>query len=130
MCLPTSLRASLMGLTEPRTVVFFLPWKRALRNALVPRLSAVLASVSLLLCMVPANALAQQQTAESGISSRSLPDATLPQSGPRRSSAQPAVSAEGSASVAGTVLNVSGGTVSGAEVSLEDNKHGGYAGFT
>jgi len=67
--------------------------------------------------MVSASALAQHQTAESGISSRSLPDAPLPRFGPR-SSAQPLVSAEGSGSVAGTVLDANGATVAGAEVSL------------
>jgi len=85
----------------------------------VPRLHlhAVLASASLLLCMVPASALAQQQTAGRAKSSRSLPDTPLPNLDPQNS-VQQTPAAEGSASVAGTVLDVSGGTVSGADVSL------------
>ena len=71
---------------------------------------AVFASASLLLCMVPASALAQQQTAASGIISRALPDAPLSHSDPPPP--------EGSASVAGTVLDVSGAAVPGANVSL------------
>jgi len=94
-----------------------LPWKRALRKATRPCLPAVFASASLLLCMVPASALAQQQTAGRGIISRSLPDVPLPHSGPQNSAQQTRPS-EGSASVAGTVLDVSGGAVSGANVSL------------
>jgi hypothetical protein len=82
-----------------------------------PSLPAVFASASLLLCMVPASALAQQQTAGRGITSRSLPDATLRHAGPQNS-AQPTPPAEGSASVAGTVLDVSGAAVPGANVSL------------
>src|SRR5215469_5359437 len=80
------------------------------------RLHAVLAIVSLLLCLVPASALAKQ-TAGREISSHSLPDEPPPKSGPR-SSAQQFRSAEGSASVAGTVLDVSGAAVPGADVSL------------
>jgi hypothetical protein len=67
--------------------------------------------------MVPASALAQQQTDGRGFSSRSLPDAPLPNSDPQNS-AQQTPPAEGSASVAGTVLDGSGATVSGADVSL------------
>jgi hypothetical protein len=82
-----------------------------------PSLPAVFASASLLLCMVPASALAQQQTAGRGITSRSLPDAPPRHAGPQNS-AQPTPTAEGSASVAGTVLDVSGAAVPGANVSL------------
>jgi hypothetical protein len=67
--------------------------------------------------MVPASALAQQQTAGRAKSSRSLPDTPLPNLDPQNS-VQQTPAAEGSASVAGTVLDVSGGTVSGADVSL------------
>jgi len=67
--------------------------------------------------MVPASALAPQQTAGRGIISRFLPDVPLPHSGPQNS-AQQTPPAEGSASVAGTVLDVSGAAVSGANVSL------------
>lgn len=110
MCPPTSLlagRTSLLVLIKPRTVASSLPWNRAMRNAPCLRLCTVLVSASPLLCMVSASALAQQQTAGSGISGRPLPDAPLPKSGPL-GSAQPVLSAEGSASVAGLVLDASG----------------------
>jgi hypothetical protein len=105
MCPPTSLlagRTSLLVLIKPRTVASSLPWNRAMRSAPCLRLCTVLVSASPLLCMVSASALAQQQTAGSGISGRPLPDAPLPKSGPL-GSAQPVLSAEGSASVAGLV---------------------------
>jgi hypothetical protein len=97
-----------MGLTEPRTVNSFLPWKRGLRKAPCLRLPAVLVCAPLLLCLVPASALAEQQTAGLGVSRTSLPDGP-----PAKTSAT-----EGSSSVAGTVLDLSGATVPGAEVSL------------
>ena len=83
----------------------------------MPRLHTVLTSASLLLCILPARALAQQRTAERASSSPSLPDAPLPKSEPQNS-AQQTLHEEGSASVAGTVLDVSGATISGADVSL------------
>jgi hypothetical protein len=67
--------------------------------------------------MVPPNAIAQLQTAGRGIVSRSLPDAPLPHLDPQNT-AQQTPPAEGSASVAGTVLDVSGASVPGADVSL------------
>src|SRR6266481_9976967 len=78
---------------------------------------AVFASASLLLCIVPASALAQQQTAGREIIRHSLPDAPLPQAGPQNSAPQ-TPSPERSASVAGTVLDVSGAAIPGANVSL------------
>ena len=83
----------------------------------MPRIHTVLATASLLLCMVPVSALAQQRTGEPAKSSTSLPDAPLPKSDPRNSGQQ-TLHDEGSASVAGTVMDVSGATVSGADVSL------------
>src|SRR5260370_11958154 len=80
-------------------------------------LEAVFASASLLLCIVPASALAQQQTAGRGITSRSLPDAPLPHAGPQISAPQ-TPPPEGSGSVAGTVLDVSGAAVPVANVNL------------
>jgi len=103
--------------TEPRAVAFSLPWKRALRKAARPCLHTVFASASLLLCMIPGSALAQQQSAGRGIISRSLPDAPLPHSN-LQNSAQQTRPEEGSSSVTGTVLDVSGASVSGADVSL------------
>jgi hypothetical protein len=117
MCPTISVRTSLIGVTEPLAVAPSLPWNRALRKAARPCLHAVFASASLLLCMVPASALAQQRTAGRENISRSLPDAPLALSNPQNS-AQQTPPAEGSASVAGTVLDVSGATVSGADVSL------------
>jgi hypothetical protein len=92
-------------------------YKRALRKAPRAFLHAVLGSVSLLLCMVPTRAIAQQQIAVHETSNRSLPDAPLAKTDPENS-AHEASLAEGSASVAGTVMDVSGAAVPGAEVSL------------
>jgi len=116
MCRAASLRASLIGATEPCTMSSSLTWKHALRKTAC-RLFGAFAGASLLLWMVPASALAQQQTSESEISSRSLPDTPLPKSDPQNSAPQ-TPPAEASASIAGTVLDVSGATVSGADVSL------------
>jgi hypothetical protein len=104
-------------MTEPRAVASSPLCKRALRMAARPCLHALFASASLLPCVVPASAIAPQGTAGRGITSRSLPDAPLPHSDPQNS-AQQTPPAEGAASVAGTVLDVSGAGVSGADVSL------------
>jgi len=96
-----------------------LPWKNALRKALCLRLHVALAGGSLLLCVVPASALVQQQASARAVSDRLLPDAPLPNLGlePKDPARRP-IPAEGSASVLGIVLDVSGASVSGAEVSL------------
>jgi hypothetical protein len=117
MRLPTSFRVSLIGLNAPRTVASSLPWKRALRKAPCACLHTVLASASLLVCMVPTKAIAQQQLAGRETSSHSLPEAPLAKTDPKNL-AQQTLLEEGSASVAGTVLDVSGAAVPGAEVSL------------
>ncbi len=67
--------------------------------------------------MVPVSALAQQQSAGLEVSGGSLLDAPLPNFG-LQNSAQQTLSAEGSASVVGTVLDVRGASVPGAQVSL------------
>ena len=108
---------SVMGLTEPGTVAFSLLYGRPLRKGPCPCLHAVLASASLLLCMVPTRALAQQQIAGREISRRSLPDVSLAKTDPRNSAQQTPIT-EGSASVAGTVVDVRGAAVPGAEVTL------------
>src|ERR1700730_4470704 len=113
----TSLFTSLPHATEPRAVPSSLPWTRALRGAPSRLFRAVRIGASLLLFIAPGSALAQQRTASPEISNRSLPDAPLPKPDPQNSSQQTSP-AEGSASVAGTVLDVSGATVSGAGVSL------------
>jgi hypothetical protein len=97
-----------MGLTEPRAVASSLPWKRASGKAPCPRLHSVLACATLLLCLVPASAPAQQQTAELGVRRSSLLGTPLAKAPAR----------EGSATVTGTVLDLSGATVPGADVSL------------
>ena len=117
MCPPISLRTSLTSVPEPCAVASSLLWKRVLGKAPRACLPAVFAGAALLLCIVPPSALAQQRTAGSGIISPSLPDTPLPHSDPQNS-AQQTPPEEGSGSVAGTVLDVSGGTVSGADVSL------------
>ncbi len=108
-----------LGLTAPRAAAPSLVWRRALTRTTWLRPPAVLTYASLLLlCVITATAHAQQQTAELGISSSSsLPDAPLPQSDPQ-SSAEQTPFPEGSASVSGAVLDVSGAAVRGAQVSL------------
>jgi hypothetical protein len=110
----------IMVLTPPPNVTSFLVGRRALRRThrhrTCTRPRAVLACVSLLLSIGPANAVAQQH-AGLEMSSSSLPDAPLPQSGPQ-SSAEQTPSAEGSATISGVVLDVSGAAVPGAQVSL------------
>jgi hypothetical protein len=91
--------------------------KRALRKAPSACLRAVLASASLLPCMVPIRAVAQQQIAVRETSSLSLADAPLAKTDPKNSAHEISL-AEGSASVAGAVLDISGAAIPGAEVSL------------
>jgi hypothetical protein len=71
----------------------------------------------LLLCAMTAIANAQQQAVERGSNSSSLPDSPQPQSD-QQSAAEQTTSTEGSASVSGVVLDVSGAVVPGAQVSL------------
>jgi Carboxypeptidase regulatory-like domain len=108
MCTSTPLRTGPAGLAEPGNMASSLPRKRFLRIAPRPHLYAVLACASLLLFLASASLPAQQQTAELGPSHSSLPETPLPKT--------PAE--EGLASVAGTVLDLSGATVSGADVNL------------
>ena len=108
MCTSTPVRTGPVGLAEPGNKASSLRWKRFLRIAPRPHLYAVLACAPLLLCLASASLPAQQQTARLGTSRSFLPESPLPKT--------PAT--EGSASVGGTVLDVSGGTVSDAEVSL------------
>ena len=97
-----------MGLVEPGNKASSLPWKCSLRIAPRPYLSAVLPCVSLLLWLASGSFPAQQQTVGLGPRRSSLKEASLPK----------APAAEGLASVAGTVLDLSGATVSGADVDL------------
>jgi len=117
MCPATSLRTNVLGMAEPSAKAPSLPRKRILIKAAHACLPVVFAGASLLLCIAPASALAQARSDGRRIISGSVPDATLLDSHPQNS-AQQTPPAEGSASVAGTVLDVSGGAVSGADVSL------------
>jgi len=67
--------------------------------------------------MVPTKAVAQQQIAVRETSSRPLPDAPLAKTDPENLAHEISL-AEGSASVAGSVLDISGAAIPGAEVSL------------
>jgi Carboxypeptidase regulatory-like domain len=67
--------------------------------------------------MLPASAVAQQQTAGRHNGSRSLPDALLPNSAPQNW-LLPAPAAVPAGSVTGIVLDVSGASVRGAQVSV------------
>ena len=117
MCPSTCRRTSLICVAEPRAAASASPLKRAFRNVSSPLLQTLLAGALLLWFMAPASALAQQQSGAPGRNGLSLPDAPLPHSDPGNSP-QHAPLAEGSASVAGTVLDASGATVSGADVHL------------
>jgi hypothetical protein len=119
ICPAASLRTPLLGATEPGTVSCSPHSERAFNKARYRLLRAVLASMPLLLCMVAGSARAQQRTDGRGINGRTLPDVPLPNSNPQNS-AQQTLPTEESASVAGTVLDVSGATVSGADVRLID----------
>lgn len=81
------------------------------------RLCGVLASALLVLCALPAIALAQQPNGAGETSSQKTPDAA-PAEIASPSSTQQAPDAEGAATVVGTVHDVSGASVSGAEVRL------------
>jgi carboxypeptidase family protein len=111
ICVPTFLRASstsLMGVGESRAVASSSILKHVLRKSVRRSLYLVLACALLRLFMIPAGTLAQQAAATPGIRGGSLPEvslATLP-------------ATEGTGTVAGTVLDVSGASVSGADVSL------------
>ena len=95
----------------------FPAWMRALSSTACIRPHALLGCASLLLCLVPADAVAQHPTATLPTDSNSLPDAPSPQSR-LQNSAEHRASTEGSASVSGTVLDLSGAAVVAARVSL------------
>jgi hypothetical protein len=88
-----------------------------MRRTLGHCLRAVLASAALLLCLHPGCALPQQQTAAPGVGSRSISDSPPPNLDPQNSAEQ-TPPAEATGSVAGTVLDASGATISGADVNL------------
>ena len=108
---------SLMDLPEHGFVASSLPYKRLLGRAIRTFVPVVLASTLVLLYMIPARVIAQQQIAGGETISGSLPDAPLAKSDPK-SSPSHSVSVEDSASIVGTILDVSGAGIAGAEVSL------------
>ena len=101
-----------------RPHIIFLPDRsRILSRDTWLRPFAILASASLLLCLITPAALAQQQSASLEMSSNSLPNAPLPQSY-QASSTEHTASAEATASVSGVVLDASGAAITGARISL------------
>jgi hypothetical protein len=112
-----SISLAILWLIPPRSGASSRVGRHASRRAIWLPPHAILALTPLLLCLIAATAFAQEQTAALRTSSSSLPDAPLPQSGPQNSAEQIS-SAEGSASVSGTVLDASGAAVPGAQVSL------------
>jgi hypothetical protein len=109
---------SMLGLTASRLVASSLVWRRALTKTTWLRPPAVLTfALLLLLCAITAIANAQQQTVGPGTNSSSLPDAPQPRSD-HQSAAEQTRSAQGSASVSGVVLDISGAAVPGAQVCL------------
>ena len=97
-----------MGLAEPLPVVSSSPWNNTWSKISGPRVFAALACATFVLCVASASTFAQQQTAGLGLRPVSLPDAPVAKS----------LLTEGSASVAGTVLDLSGASVPGADVTL------------
>jgi len=96
-----------MGLTQLHTIVSSRRSQSALTKASRLHPYAVLACASLL-CLVTASAFAQEQATGVGNRGSSLTEGLLPKT----------ADTDGSATVAGTVLDVSGASVAGAEVSL------------
>ena len=115
---PRSPAAAKAGAELLGAVVSSLVYECASRKPPRVCLPAVLTSALLLLYLVPTRAIAQEQIAVRETSSRSLPDAPLAKTDPENSAVMKYPLPEESASVAGTVLDISGAAVPGAEVSL------------
>jgi len=101
-------RTNLHGLSELRAAPAFVPRKRACGKSGRRRLYFIFACASLLCFVVPASARAQEQNSAPALLPTSLPHGLL----------ATAPATEASASVVGTVLDASGASVSGAEVTL------------
>lgn len=111
ICKPTLVDASHSaprGVRELRAVPVSEPPNRVCSKSACCRLHLVFACASLLLCLVPASARAQKQNSVPAIAGASLSQGPL--------AAAPATEASGS--VGGTVLDLSGASVSGADVTL------------
>ena len=94
---------------DPRVAARSLACRRAARTTQRLRLRVVVICTSLMVCLVPVRALAQQSTDGHEIRS---PDIIA------QSSGQVTLDAEASANIRGTVTDASGASVTGAEVSL------------
>lgn len=94
------------------------------RRYIVAAWSAVLMTLSLtapgVLCTITTRAIAQQPAAALAAGSPVLPDAPSAVLDQQQRQADGTPTAEGSASVSGVVLDASGATVAGAEVTLSD----------
>jgi hypothetical protein len=101
-------RTNFRGVSELCAAALVLPQKRAARKSLRRRAYFVFAYASLLLCLVGTSARAQEQNSAPALLPASLPHGLL----------APKPTAEPSGSVAGTVLDSSGASVSGADVTL------------
>jgi Carboxypeptidase regulatory-like domain len=101
-------RTNLRGLGELRAASALVPWKGVFRKPGRRQLYFVFACASLLCFVVPASARAQEQNSAPALLPTSLPHGLLATAPPT----------EASGSVLGTVLDASGASVSGAEVTL------------
>ncbi len=101
-------RTTLFDVGELRAVLVPMLRKSTVRKSARRRLYFALACAPLLLCVVPASTHAQEQNFAPAIARASLPERSL--------AAAPATVVSGS--VVGTVLDVSGASVSGADVTL------------
>jgi Carboxypeptidase regulatory-like domain len=104
----SSQRTTRTSLAESQMIVLSRGWKSASRKVPRPRLCVFVACALLMPCLVPATALAQQQATGPEDRGSFLSEGASPET----------TGTDGSANVAGTVLDVSGASVSGAEVSL------------
>lgn len=104
----TFLLASLADVTETHAEVASLPEKRDLRTSPGPRFLEVVFCAALLVCLASASASAQAQTVEHVVGRSVHPEGGA--AGP--------LDTNGFASVVGTVLDLSGGSVAGAEITL------------
>jgi hypothetical protein len=108
-----------LELSGPQDVADALVWRQALTRTMWLRPPAFLRlALLLLLSVITTSSHAQQQTTELAISrSNSLPEAPQPQSDPQHSAARTS-SADGLATVSGIVMDGSGASIPGAQVSL------------
>jgi hypothetical protein len=122
LCSPNpalAVRLTVTDLIAPRAATISPVQRRALRRPTWFRSPTVLACGPLLLSLITCTAFAQQQTVAIARSNSELPDApgvVMEQ----QSASEQAPSVEGSATVSGVVLDLSGAALAGAQVSLTD----------